>query len=381
MQRSALSGLRRRALSQWAGKRSVDVHTHMYLPRYMEMLRERSAVPRVAPGATVDAPERLVILPGEDEEESTAAGRPIGAEYFDVSVKLRFMDRHGIAASVVSLANPWLDFLPAGEASRLASLLNDDLQEMCNASRGRLYGFGTVAAHDPAHAAREVERIAKELPSLKGIVLGTSGAGRGLDDPSLGELYAACEAAGAMVFVHPHYGVGNEHFGDAGHSLFLALGFPFETTTAVARLIVSGTLDRHPALRLLLAHSGGTLPWLAGRLDSCVAHDLAIAHKLQSTPSAYLRRMYYDCTVYHEPAITGLLALVGPERVMYGTDNPFFPPMNPATGDFDPRAEEDWPSTVKNYSILDGLTEDQRAGILRGNAERLLGIVAPPLAG
>ncbi len=73
--------------------------------------------------------------------------------------------------------------------------------------------------------------------------------------------------------MHPHYGVGNEHYADAGHALFLALGFPFETTVAVSRLIVSGTLDKIPNLKLFLAHAGAALPSLIGRLDSCVEHD------------------------------------------------------------------------------------------------------------
>ena len=78
---------------------------------------------------------------------------------------------------------------------------------------------------------------------------------------------AAASELDLTIFLHPHYGVGNEHFGGHGHSLFLALGFTFETTAAVARLILSGALDELPNLKLLLAHGGGTLPFLAGRLD------------------------------------------------------------------------------------------------------------------
>eukprot|EP00968_Pinguiococcus_pyrenoidosus_P022261 scaffold3100_cov248-Pinguiococcus_pyrenoidosus.AAC.16 len=359
--------LQRRCLQSgpFSAKRSIDVHTHMYFPRYMQMLRERQQVPRVTGGASAAQPERLIILPGEDEEGSTSAGRPIGSEYFDVDVKLRFMDRHGISASVVSLANPWLDFLTAQEASKLASELNDDLQEMCEASRGRLFGFGVVAAQQPRTAAKEVERMMRELPLIKGIILGSTGAGKGLDDPELDPLFAACEATGCMIFLHPHYGVGTEHFSGTGHSLFLGLGFPFETTTAAARLIVSGTLDTFPGLKLLLAHSGGTLPFLAGRLDSCVAHDLAISQRLEHAPSDYLRRMYFDSTIYHEPGLKALLSLVDHERVMYGTDNPFFPPMNEATNNFDPHADADWPSTVRTRLQL-GVGREERRAPARG---------------
>ena len=74
-----------------------------------------------------------------------------------------------------------------------------------------------------------------------------------------------------MIFVHPHYGLGNEALGDYGHAMPLALGFPFETTASIARLILSGVFDRFPELRLMAAHAGGVLPYLASRLDACVA--------------------------------------------------------------------------------------------------------------
>ncbi len=128
---SAASWLRDRPLA-------VDVHTHVYLPRYMDILRGRAAaraIPYVvsAPGSG-SAAERMVILPGEDEEKSIDAGRPLGSEYFDVRRKLAFMDRHGVQASVLSTANPWLDFLAPAEAVRVARLLNEDLQILCGSS-------------------------------------------------------------------------------------------------------------------------------------------------------------------------------------------------------------------------------------------------------
>ena len=250
---------------------AIDVHTHCYLPRYMEMLRSRTDVPYVCPGKSDADDERYVILPGEDAEDTTAIGRPIGEEYFDVGQKIRYMDRHGIDVSVLSLANPWLDFLPAEDAVAMAKLLNDDLQEISEGSNGRIYGFGVLPTQDPEASCKEIERLASEdCSKVKGVILGTSGAGNGLDDPALEQVYSALAENDMPVFLHPHYGVGNEHFEGTGHSLFLALGFPFETTVATSRLILSGAFDRHPKLRLLLAHSGGTLPFLAGRLDSCV---------------------------------------------------------------------------------------------------------------
>lgn len=94
----------------------------MYLPGYMNILRKRSDIPRVQ---TINGDDRLIILPGEDDEKTTAVGRPIGREYWDVQAKLKYMDQHKIDKSVVSLANPWLDFLEGQEAESVAQELND----------------------------------------------------------------------------------------------------------------------------------------------------------------------------------------------------------------------------------------------------------------
>ena len=266
----------------------------------MELMRSRAASGSVPYVRNIAGEDRLVILPDEDQDSSTAAGRPIGAEYSSVEEKLAFMDRHEIAISVLSLANPWLDFLSPEEAVPMAIELNEQLSEMHAASRGRLYGFGTLPLQDPAAAEAEVHRMA-QLPGIRGVIIGTTGRGRGLDDPELSGVWSALEAHGMVAFIHPHYGLGNDQFGGFGHSLFLALGFPFETTAAVARLILAGTLDRHPALKLLVAHSGGCLPFLAGRLNSCVEGEPALAASLEKKPSEYLKQLYYDAVIYGTP--------------------------------------------------------------------------------
>ncbi len=214
-----------------------------------------------------------MILPGEDKEITTTTGRPIGKEYWDVNAKLEFMKIHGIEKSVISLANPWLDFLQGPTAAAVAQELNDELQSICEASKGKLYGFATLPVRNPEASIAEIRRL-KSMSCIKGVILGTPGAGKGLDHANMRDVLHSIESENLMVFLHPHYGVGVEHYHDSGHALFLALGFPFETTVCVSRLIVSGTLDKLPQLKLLVAHAGAALPALVGRLDSCVAHDL-----------------------------------------------------------------------------------------------------------
>ena len=217
----------------------IDVHTHVYLPRYMEYLRNRTQVPRVF--SNDQGGERLVILPGEDSGD-TVTGRPVGPEYYDPAEKLGFMARHGIDVSIVryirenlgihpnSLANPWLDFLAEDEANDLAKDLNQDLQGWCDAYP-QLYGFGVLPTLSVQGSIAELERIAL-LPKLKGVIMGTHGLGKGLDDAALEPVFAKVAELGLVIFLHPHYGISTEAFGERenGHVLPLALGFPFETT-------------------------------------------------------------------------------------------------------------------------------------------------------
>ena len=223
----------------------VDVHTHVYPPRYLSLLRSRTNLPRIRPGAQPTDPERLIILPDEDKAQSTSSGRPIGPEYYDLNVKLSFMKRHSIDVSVIrfvlhlilfdsSLANPWLDFLPAStDTLTLTKSLNDDLQSICQQHPKSLYAFGVLpSAASPVSAWIDTLHHISRLSHIKGVILGTKGLGKGLDDPNLDPIWSQLEKYKLMTFIHPHYGIGKDAYGELenGHVLPLALGFPFETT-------------------------------------------------------------------------------------------------------------------------------------------------------
>jgi predicted TIM-barrel fold metal-dependent hydrolase len=210
---------------------------------------------------------------------------------------------------------------------------------------------------------------------MKGVIVGTKGVGNGLDDEEMDDVFAALEENNLAVFVHPHYGVGDGIFEGCGHALKLALGFPFETSAAASRFIISGGLDRTPNLKMILAHCGGTLPFLAGRLDSCVVSDEHVApgsgtRVLQNVPSFYLKKLYYDALGYNASTLKCLLNLVGPERIMFGTDNPFFPPSD---GEL---FEKPWKSVTSNYDAVyeAGLSTEEEEQILASTAVSILGL-------
>lgn len=208
----------------------VDIHTHVYPPSFMDILRSRSTVPYVR-SFPPDTTSRLIILPGEDSSDtpSTSRGRPIGAEYYDISHKIAFMDAHGIDISVISLANPWLDFLPEENALELAKVVNDELNSLCAGHPGRLYAFGALPLSTSIpEIVQEVRRL-RQLKYMRGVIMGTSGLGEGLDDPRLDPVWEALQETEQTIFLHPHYGLPREVYGsrqsDYGHVLALAMGF------------------------------------------------------------------------------------------------------------------------------------------------------------
>ncbi|KAJ3518058.1 hypothetical protein NLJ89_g89 [Agrocybe chaxingu] len=395
-----------------ASKLLVDIHTHVYLPRYAALLRSRAgaaAVPFIRTNTTPEglAEDRLLILDHEPSESLTSW-----------SEKLKFMDKHGIDVSVVSTANPWLDFLPASQAHTLAAELNDDLEQYCSTGPSvssstqikRLYGFGLLplVPEITTSALLEIVNQISTLPHLRGLIMGTRGIGNGLDDEALEPVWAAIEKAGLVVFLHPHYGVDGSAWGDKdnGHVLPLALGFPFETTTvsskyhfsfrirpqremkAATRLILSGVFDKFPNLRLLLAHSGGALPALSSRLASCIDHDPAVASRLKHDARYYLGKLYLDAVTYG-PEELGFVSDVisrsagyasvasvskvanrstGSKRMLFGTDHPFFPPLS---------ATEKWKSVTENLEAIasvQGWSKGDKDGVRGRNALALFNL-------
>ena len=317
----------------------IDIHNHIYPPSYMALLRARKTVPYIHDPTNGDTP-RLIILSSDDDASIPAdqRGRPIDTSYSNINVKLAFMRQHGINTSIVSLANPWLDFLAPDEARGWAERVNDEMEEMCaraNHAAGSktLYAFGALPLPAPRAEiiVNEVKRL-KTLPHIRGVIMGTTGLGNGLDDIQLDPIWAALEETSTLLFLHPHYGLPEAAFGGPevtsryGHVLPLALGFPLETTIAVTRMLLAGVFDRFPRLQILLAHSGGTLPFLAGRIESCIHHERRFVSNGGDVPGprrsvwdVLKTNVYLDAVVYGRPGLKAAVdATGGTDHLLFG---------------------------------------------------------------
>jgi aminocarboxymuconate-semialdehyde decarboxylase len=279
---------------------------------------------------------------------------PLEPEFHEIEALTDALPQRGADAAIVSPAPPLFGYgLPEADQVAAARAVNDGVASVVSAGGGRLAGFGTLPLGHPDAAVAELERIVAEL-GLGGAEVGTHAGDRWLDDPDLQPVLAAAERLGAVLFVHPYYTGPKQGLED----LYLTnlVGNPLDTGVCAARLILSGALDRHPDLRVMLAHGGGYLPYQAGRL----AHGNAVRPELgrcELPPTEYLRRFAYDSIVFSAQALRFLVDLVGSDRVVYGSDEPF--DMRGASA----------PSQLRRA----GLSARERADVVGGTAGAYLG--------
>jgi aminocarboxymuconate-semialdehyde decarboxylase len=147
-------------------------------------------------------------------------------------------------------------------------------------------------------------------------------AGRSLTEPAFAPIWAEIDRRALPVLVHPGEPPGSDHMDMGSYDLSWSVGFMFDTTLALARMIFDGFLDRYPNLKLIAAHGGGTLPYLVGRFEKGDEVELPERRRMIAKPSDYLRRIWYDCITYDPGALRYLISVVGADRVVFGTDWP-----------------------------------------------------------
>jgi aminocarboxymuconate-semialdehyde decarboxylase len=252
---------------------------------------------------------------------------------------------------------PWVPLLftevGVDAAAERCAIQNDALAALVAAHPGRIAALGAVPLQDPERAAEALGALA-EGP-LAGVEVPASVGGDSLGHARFAPFWAAAEATRAIVFIHPTTrGFGVPVLGE--HYLWNSVGNPLETTITAAHMVMTGVMERHPDLRVVLAHGGGALPALRGRLDHAHSFQPQARERLAEAPSASVGRFHYDTVTHHPGLLRALVELAGPERVLLGTDYPF------DMADHDPVA------TVRAA----GLDSAAERAVLGANAARLL---------
>jgi aminocarboxymuconate-semialdehyde decarboxylase len=284
----------------------------------------------------------------------------VTGEFCDVAVMRAQAAGAGVSHLLLS---PWILLVPVladpAEAARICRLQNESLAQSAADNTGHVYALGAVPLQDPVGSVAELEYL-MQLPGLRGVEVPASVAGCYLGDDRFARFWAAAADTGAVVFVHPTTrGLGVPALD--GHYLWNAVGNPLETTIAAAQLVLAGVLDRHPALTVLLAHGGGALPALRGRLRRAVEVRPEAGQDCDGDVDAAIARLYFDSLTHERAVLADLVSFAGANHVLLGSDRPF-------------DMGSDHPADEIRSLGLDPHAEQQ---LLGGNAGRLLKITTP----
>ncbi|HJS74487.1 MAG TPA: amidohydrolase family protein [Vicinamibacteria bacterium] len=290
---------------------AIDVHTHMLHQDWLALLKRRGG-PRytVAPVGRFDG---VIHLDG------TPFMTPL-PEMFDYDLRIRNMDRARVDVAVVSLTCPNVYWGDAATSLEAARILNDDMASAQRSYPDRIRFFASLPWQHPALAVEELARACGE--GAVGVMVLANVDGRSLTDEAFSPIWKAADDAALPVLVHPTAPPGVREMDMAKHNLVPPVGFVFDTTLALARMLYDGFLDRYPNVKLIAAHGGGALPYLVGRLDICHEKIPNCGARTKELPGEGMRRIYVDSVVFRQEALELAVAVCGPENVLYGSDYP-----------------------------------------------------------
>lgn len=329
--------------------RTIDVHCHLATPQSRDLVADHFRAEY----------EPYDYYMGQDSKDHNGVMFPTIVESLtNPAARLEHMDRMGIdvqgLATFVSEYFYWAPARPAAEAARMQ---NDRLAAAVADHPARFVGLGaTVPLQDVDAAIAEAERAASI--GFKGLQIGGTIDGHNLDEPRFRPFFTAVADLGLAVIIHPSGYPEGQRFGD--YFLTNCIGNPLETMVAATRMIFSGLFEELPALKVILLHGGGYLPFYASRADHTWEVRPETRVKIPDhPPSHYVKQLYYDTMVFQPLYLRHLIDVVGVDRVMVGTDFPF------DMGDDDPLAI---------VNATEGLIDADRAAISGGNAQRVFGL-------
>jgi aminocarboxymuconate-semialdehyde decarboxylase len=289
--------------------RKFDLHTHYYPESFFQQIRE---------------------VPSEFSFDKDPTGRTIikyrGARFLgitppmtDVAKRIADMDRVGVDVQVVSLSTPNVFFAEAARQPEIARMVNDAYAELVAKHPQRFKGFASIPMDAPDAALKELHRALDRL-KLNGVILLSNIRGRPLTSPTYRPFFEEANRMKLCILLHPMLPANPEAFQE--YVLGPIVGFPFDTTLAVARMCYDGLLRDFPDIRWIIAHLGGAVPYLMERLDNGFRDFAECRAKIEQLPSTYLKRLYYDTVTFSPYTLNLARDLVGADHLVMGSDYP-----------------------------------------------------------
>ena len=275
--------------------------------------------------------------------------------WFDLDDHIRHMDSTGHHIDFVCSLGPFSTFfseIPLADGVYYSRMYNDEMAQARRRYPGRVWASGVVPLQDTQAAIDELDRMVQKLGLIGVNIPGSIGRDNHIDHPRLEPFYARIEELGVPLFIHPTDNTFIDLLDGYNGALHLALGRTFDVSVTATRLILSGILERHPKLKVFMSHTGGALPYQAGRMDkSCGPAGLP------KDPSVYLKTFYTDTVSPHAAGVKFAIEFFGVDHIMFGDDHPCW-------------------STEKALQVLDevGLSKEDKEKVLDLNARRFFGL-------
>ncbi|UUZ66367.1 amidohydrolase (plasmid) [Polaromonas sp. P1-6] len=323
----------------------IDMHSH-FLPPITQEEAARFDAER-APW--------LAVKEGSSEGQIMVGDRPFRPVYqalWDPAFRIAELDQQGVETQIVC-ATPVM-FGYAWEASKTAewaARMNDRAIDFCAAHPRRLKALAQVPLQDLKLACAEASRA--KAAGCVGVQIGNHLGDKDLDHEQLVDFLIHCAEQAIPVLVHPWDMMGGDRM--KKWMLPWLVAMPAETQLGMLSLILSGAMERIPeSLKICFAHGGGGFAFLLGRVDNAWRHRDIVRQDCPNLPSSYARRFHVDSAVFDPRALRLLTEVMGPDRVMLGSDYPF------------PLGEQRIGNLIRDAEFL---SKDDRHRLLRGNAE------------
>ncbi len=325
---------------------NIDVHNHFIGEDAREFLMKEGA----GQGLTISDDGR-----GGMTIDFEGRGK-MGAEagFFDIDLRLKWMEERGIDAQLVTIAPSHCLFgKDASFAAEYLAVVNNHIARLGTEYPGKFFPTATVPLQDVEKAVAEAHRAVNEL-NARAVFLTSNVNGGYMDAPKFDPLYDAAQELGVPLFVHPAFPPSLEGMGD--YHLSNICGFPFDQTLNLARMVLSGVYERFPRLQAFYTHGGGTTPFLRGRWNHAFQARDDTSATIPRPPSDYLQQIWLGSMVFYPPTLEFVVRSVGVDHVCLGSDYPY------------DMADPDPAGTVRKVASL---SEPELNAILGGNAKVL----------
>ena len=323
----------------------IDVHTHMFTAKWLELLRNEGGI-------------YSIKTRPDGQEEVFRGDTPVVIPqrgHFDYRLRIEHMDAAGIDVSIVSLTCPNVYWGGEEVSCRAARESNDTMAQAQATYPDRIRWLASLPWEYPPRAIEELERGCANGAACVMVLANFSG--RSLTDPFFAPIWSEIDRRRLPVLVHPTDPPGVDMMDMTKFDLSWSVGFMFDTTLAITRMMFDGFFDRFPDLQIIASHGGGTLPYLVGRFEKGDEVEIPSRRRMKRKPSDYLRHIYYDCITYDPGALQYLISVVGGSQVMFGTD---------------------WPHQVHDtkgaFANTARLPTEQTNAVRSGNAKRVFGL-------